>query len=134
MVKHVEKGYKMEAPEGCPPDVYTIMREVGTLKLYKNLASQKKNALVCNPKLTTRKWIIIYEMIWRFPVIIFFIFSNLMVAWAEITILVFKNQHVASISQQLKSKFVELSIKPDFLLFCGLFCRLFKYNLPSDVS
>jgi len=27
-VKHVEKGYKMEAPEGCPPDVYTIMRDV----------------------------------------------------------------------------------------------------------
>lgn len=28
VVKHVEKGYKMEAPEGCPQDVYTIMREV----------------------------------------------------------------------------------------------------------
>jgi c-src tyrosine kinase len=31
VVKHVEKGYKMEAPEGCPPDVYTIMREVGKI-------------------------------------------------------------------------------------------------------
>ncbi|RZF49262.1 hypothetical protein LSTR_LSTR002883 [Laodelphax striatellus] len=26
VVKHVEKGYKMEAPEGCPPEVYEIMR------------------------------------------------------------------------------------------------------------
>lgn len=30
VVKHVEKGYKMEAPEGCPPEVYEIMRQVGT--------------------------------------------------------------------------------------------------------
>lgn len=29
VVKHVEKGYKMEAPEGCPPEVYEIMRQVG---------------------------------------------------------------------------------------------------------
>lgn len=28
VVKHVEKGYKMEAPEGCPPEVYEIMRQV----------------------------------------------------------------------------------------------------------
>ena len=28
VVKHVEKGYKMEAPEGCPQQVYTIMKEV----------------------------------------------------------------------------------------------------------
>jgi c-src tyrosine kinase len=28
VVKHVEKGYKMEAPEGCPPEVYEMMRQV----------------------------------------------------------------------------------------------------------
>lgn len=31
VVKHVEKGYKMEAPEGCPPEVYEIMRQVSVL-------------------------------------------------------------------------------------------------------
>ena len=30
VVKHVEKGYKMEAPEGCPPPVYTIMKDVSS--------------------------------------------------------------------------------------------------------
>lgn len=28
VVKHVDKGYKMEAPEGCPPEVYQIMSQV----------------------------------------------------------------------------------------------------------
>jgi len=32
VVKHVEKGYKMEAPEGCPPEVYEIMREAWHLQ------------------------------------------------------------------------------------------------------
>jgi len=32
VVKHVEKGYKMEAPEGCPPEVYEIMRQVGSVQ------------------------------------------------------------------------------------------------------
>ncbi|XP_073985635.1 C-terminal Src kinase [Rhodnius prolixus] len=32
VVKHVEKGYKMEAPEGCPPEVYEIMRQAWDLK------------------------------------------------------------------------------------------------------
>ncbi|XP_018576059.1 tyrosine-protein kinase CSK [Anoplophora glabripennis] len=31
VVKHVEKGYKMEAPEGCPPEVYEIMRQAWDL-------------------------------------------------------------------------------------------------------
>ncbi|CAB3377317.1 Hypothetical predicted protein [Cloeon dipterum] len=31
VVKHVEKGYKMEAPEGCPPEVYHIMRDAWNL-------------------------------------------------------------------------------------------------------
>ncbi|PSN52880.1 hypothetical protein C0J52_02999 [Blattella germanica] len=32
VVKHVEKGYKMEAPEGCPPEVYEIMRQAWDLQ------------------------------------------------------------------------------------------------------
>lgn len=32
VVKHVEKGYKMEAPEGCPPEVYEIMRQTWDLQ------------------------------------------------------------------------------------------------------
>jgi len=31
VVKHVEKGYQMEAPEGCPAPVYTIMKEAWEL-------------------------------------------------------------------------------------------------------
>jgi hypothetical protein len=30
VVKHVEKGYRMEAPEGCPPSIYDIMTKVGS--------------------------------------------------------------------------------------------------------
>ena len=33
VVKHVEKGYQMEAPEGCPPPVYTIMEDVSFHKI-----------------------------------------------------------------------------------------------------
>ena len=29
VVKHVEKGYQMEAPEGCPQQVYAVMKDVG---------------------------------------------------------------------------------------------------------
>lgn len=32
VVKHVEKGYKMEAPEGCPPEIYEIMRQAWNLQ------------------------------------------------------------------------------------------------------
>lgn len=28
---HVERGYRMEAPEGCPPEIYTIMKEAWEL-------------------------------------------------------------------------------------------------------
>nr|XP_023019986.1 tyrosine-protein kinase CSK-like [Leptinotarsa decemlineata] len=31
VVKHVEKGYQMEEPEGCPPEVYEIMRQAWDL-------------------------------------------------------------------------------------------------------
>ncbi|XP_071447294.1 tyrosine-protein kinase CSK [Hetaerina americana] len=32
VVKHVEKGYKMEAPDGCPPEVYDIMKRAWDLQ------------------------------------------------------------------------------------------------------
>ncbi len=28
VVKHVEKGYQMEAPEGCPKSIYEVMKDV----------------------------------------------------------------------------------------------------------
>ncbi|RWS13873.1 Tyrosine-protein kinase CSK-like protein [Dinothrombium tinctorium] len=31
VVKHVEKGYKMEAPDGCPSEIYEIMRQAWDL-------------------------------------------------------------------------------------------------------
>ncbi|KAK7590335.1 hypothetical protein V9T40_001948 [Parthenolecanium corni] len=31
VVKHVEKGYKMEAPDGCPPEIYEIMQQTWNL-------------------------------------------------------------------------------------------------------
>ena len=31
VVKHVEKGYRMEAPEGCPPGIYDIMKRVSVV-------------------------------------------------------------------------------------------------------
>lgn len=31
VVKHVEVGYKMEAPEGCPPEIYDMMRQAWDL-------------------------------------------------------------------------------------------------------
>ena len=32
VVKHVEKGYQMEAPEGCPKRIYEVMKKVGSTK------------------------------------------------------------------------------------------------------
>ena len=31
VVKHVEKGYRMEAPEGCPKSIYDVMKKVHLL-------------------------------------------------------------------------------------------------------
>ena len=28
VVMHVERGYRMEAPEGCPKEIYDIMKQV----------------------------------------------------------------------------------------------------------
>jgi len=32
VVKHVEKGYQMEAPEGCPPIIYNLMKDAWELE------------------------------------------------------------------------------------------------------
>ncbi|KAK7116138.1 tyrosine-protein kinase CSK-like isoform X2 [Littorina saxatilis] len=32
VVMHVERGYRMEAPEGCPPEIYSIMKQAWELK------------------------------------------------------------------------------------------------------
>lgn len=32
VVKYIEGGYQMEAPEGCPPEIYNIMRDAWKLK------------------------------------------------------------------------------------------------------
>jgi len=31
VVKYVEKGYRMEAPEGCPPGIYEMMKQAWEL-------------------------------------------------------------------------------------------------------
>ena len=31
VVKYVEKGYRMEAPDGCPPRIYEIMKQAWEL-------------------------------------------------------------------------------------------------------
>lgn len=35
VVKHVEKGYRMEAPEGCPSEIYEIMKQAWDLDVEK---------------------------------------------------------------------------------------------------
>lgn len=35
VVKHVEKGYKMEAPEGCPKSIYDVMKKAWNLEVDK---------------------------------------------------------------------------------------------------
>uniref|UniRef100_A0A8R1IW54 PK_Tyr_Ser-Thr domain-containing protein n=1 Tax=Caenorhabditis japonica TaxID=281687 RepID=A0A8R1IW54_CAEJA len=31
VVRYIEKGYRMEAPEGCPPEVFKVMNETWAL-------------------------------------------------------------------------------------------------------
>lgn len=31
VVKHVEVGYKMDPPEGCPPEIYEMMKQAWDL-------------------------------------------------------------------------------------------------------
>ncbi len=39
VVKHVEKGYRMEAPEGCPKSIYDVMKKVSLRKNNHNSVS-----------------------------------------------------------------------------------------------
>lgn len=41
VMKHVEKGYRMEAPDCCPPEVYQLMKDVSSANLLPVLASTK---------------------------------------------------------------------------------------------
>ena len=34
VVKHVEKGYRMEAPEGCPKSIYDVMKKSWRIGTY----------------------------------------------------------------------------------------------------
>ena len=42
VVKHVEKGYRMEAPEGCPKSIYDVMKKVTNPTSVKKLILLKK--------------------------------------------------------------------------------------------
>jgi c-src tyrosine kinase len=53
VVKHVEKGYKMEAPEGCPPEVYEIMRQAWDLNPEKRPTFQDVKAKLAHLKQQT---------------------------------------------------------------------------------
>lgn len=53
VVKHVEKGYKMEAPEGCPPEVYEIMRQAWDLSPEKRPTFKEVKAKLEQLKFTT---------------------------------------------------------------------------------
>lgn len=35
VTKHVESGYKMEAPEGCPTEIYDMMKQCWNLQTAK---------------------------------------------------------------------------------------------------
>ena len=35
VVMHVERGYRMDPPDGCPSEVYEIMKEVWNLDAHK---------------------------------------------------------------------------------------------------
>uniref|UniRef100_A0A1B6GL01 Tyrosine-protein kinase n=1 Tax=Cuerna arida TaxID=1464854 RepID=A0A1B6GL01_9HEMI len=53
VVKHVEKGYKMEAPEGCPPEVYEMMRQAWDLLPEKRPTFKEVKAKLAQLKVTT---------------------------------------------------------------------------------
>ncbi|XP_062712857.1 tyrosine-protein kinase TXK isoform X2 [Aedes albopictus] len=49
VVKHVGSGYKMEAPEGCPPEIYEMMRQAWDLVPEKRptFAELKRRLAIC---------------------------------------------------------------------------------------
>ena len=46
VVKHVEKGYRMEAPEGCPKSIYDVMKKVSYPISLRKSISLKKNIII----------------------------------------------------------------------------------------
>ncbi|XP_055611513.1 tyrosine-protein kinase CSK isoform X2 [Uranotaenia lowii] len=54
VVKHVGSGYKMEAPEGCPPEIYEMMRQAWDLVPDKRptFAELKRRLAICKRETT----------------------------------------------------------------------------------
>ena len=54
-MKHVEKGYRMEKPEGCPQEIYELMRQAWDLNADKrptfHVVKQQLASLNDNPNL-----------------------------------------------------------------------------------
>nr|CAD7405067.1 unnamed protein product [Timema poppensis] len=67
VVKHVEKGYKMEAPEGCPSEVYEMMRQVSVVHILNKMGSHLR--------LTTFLFYLIFRDV-MFPILLYYIINN----------------------------------------------------------
>lgn len=53
MVKHVELGYKMEAPEGCPTEIYNMMLQAWDLIPLRRPTFQELKVKLLQLKLST---------------------------------------------------------------------------------
>ena len=53
VTKHVEMGYKMEAPEGCPTEIYDMMRQAWDLNPIKRPTFQDLSVQLLHLKAIT---------------------------------------------------------------------------------
>lgn len=53
VVKHVEVGYKMEAPDGCPTEIYEMMRQAWDLNPLRRPTFQELKVKLLQLKLST---------------------------------------------------------------------------------
>lgn len=53
MVKHVENGYKMEAPDGCPSEIYDMMCKAWDLTAQNRPTFQALKVKLLQLKLST---------------------------------------------------------------------------------
>lgn len=53
VVKHVEVGYKMEAPDGCPSEIYEMMRQAWDLNPLRRPTFQELKVKLLQLKLST---------------------------------------------------------------------------------
>lgn len=53
VVRHVERGYRMEAPEGCPPEVYRIMNQTWKLNPHERPLFREVLEMLNNLRATT---------------------------------------------------------------------------------